>query len=408
MADVLGFTGILLVCLLTFIISLRHPDVSKILYAGLGLRIFVLLLGHYLITLPDSTDDAWNFENKAWIWGQNDFFYALSNYTGPSPDFISWLISIPYSLFGRSLLMAQSISLFFGVASIFLCWLIAKKLWSDHIANKVGWITALFPSLILYSVLFLREVYIVFFILLALLGVVSWAKTNNLKSFILAMIGFIGATFFHGAMMIGAIAFISIVGISSLKETLKFISRGKINFKISIFLFSFVILAGLYLTNNIKVPYLGNFKSTSSIENLSIKTKLNTHGDASWPKWTIIRSVSDLFYKIPVRASYFVFGPFPWDVKKFKHLIGMFDAFLYMYLVYLIISNIRIILKDPALRIVLIILLSYILVFSVGVGNFGTSIRHRSKFVVFFILLAANGLHKIKLFNNTNIIQTTK
>jgi len=296
--------------------------------------------------------------------------------------------------------MAQSIGLLFGIGSIFLCWLIAKKLWNNYIANKVGWIAALFPSLILYSVLFLREVYIVFFILLALYGVVSWTKDNNLKSFILAMIGFIGATFFHGAMMIGAIAFISIVGMSSLKETIKLIIKGKINLKISILLFSFIIFAGLYLTNNIKVPYLGNFKSTSSIKNLSIKTELNTHGDASWPKWTIITSVDELFYKVPVRAIYFVFGPFPWDIKKFKHLIGMFDALLYMYLVYLIIFNIKFILKDPALRIVLIILLSYIVVFAVGVGNFGTSIRHRSKFTALFILLAAQGLHKFKISNN--------
>ena len=400
MADLLGFTGILLVCLLTFIVSLRHPDISKILYIALALRITVLLLGHYVITLPDSTDDAWVFENQAWIWSQNDFFSLLYKFTGPSPDFISWLIAIPYYLFGRSLLMAQSIGLLFGIGSIFLCWLIAKKLWNNYIANKVGWITALFPSLILYSVLFLREVYIIFFILLALYGVVSWTKDNNLKSLILAMIGFIGATFFHGAMMIGAIAFISIVGMSSLKETIKLIIKGKINLKISILLFSFIIFAGLYLTNNIKVPYLGNFKSTSSIKNLSIKTELNTHGDASWPKWTIITSVDELFYKVPVRAIYFVFGPFPWDIKKFKHLIGMFDAFLYMYLVYLIIFNIKFILKDPALRIVLIILLSYIVGCAVGVGNFGTSIRHRSKFTALFILLAAQGLHKFKISNN--------
>ena len=399
MADLLGFTGILLVCLLTFIVSLRHPDISKILYIALALRITVLLLGHYVITLPDSTDDAWVFENQAWIWSQNDFFSLLYKYTGPSPNFISWLIAIPYYLFGRSLLMAQSISLLFGIGSVFLCWLIAKKLWNNYVANKVGWITALFPSLILYSVLFLREVYIVFFILLALYGVVSWVKDNNLKSFILAMIGFIGATFFHGAMMIGAITFISIVGMSSLKETFKLIIKGKINLKISLFLISFMILFALYLTNNIKVAYLGDFKSMTNIKNLSYKTKLNTHGDASWPKWTIISSVNELFYKIPVRVTYFVFGPFPWDVKKFRHVIGLFDAFLYMYLVYLIVSNIRFILKDPALRIILIILLSFIVVFAVGVGNFGTGIRHRSKFTALFILLAAQGLHKFKISN---------
>ena len=95
-----------------------------------------------------------------------------------------------------------------------------QKLWNNYIANKVGWFVALFPSLILYSVLLLREVYIVFFVLLALHGVVSWIRENNVKSFLLAIIGFTGATFFHGAMMIGAIAFISIVGTSNLKNFL--------------------------------------------------------------------------------------------------------------------------------------------------------------------------------------------
>ena len=61
---------------------------------------------------------------------------------------------------------------------------------------------------------------------------------------------------------------------------------------------------------------------------------LNTHGDASWPKWTVISTTSDLIYKIPVRAAYFVFGPFPWDINKNKHIIGMLDAFLYIYLAF--------------------------------------------------------------------------
>ena len=141
----------------------------------------------------------------------------------------------------------------------------AKKLWNNYIL-KVGWFVALFPSLILYSVLLLREVYIVFFVLLALHGVVSWIRENNVKSFLLAIIGFTGATFFHGAMMIGAIAFISIVGTSNLKNFFSLLYKGKINFKILVFLTSFVILSGLYLTNKIDVPYLGSFKSTTSMK----------------------------------------------------------------------------------------------------------------------------------------------
>ena len=36
------------------------------------------------------------------------------------------MIAIPYSLFGRSLLMAQSLSLLFGLGAVFLGWLLAK------------------------------------------------------------------------------------------------------------------------------------------------------------------------------------------------------------------------------------------------------------------------------------------
>ena len=90
----------------------------------------------------------------------------------------------------------------------------------------------------------------------------------------------------------------------------------------------------------------------------------------------------------------------------------MFDAFLYMYLSYLVFKNRKVIWKDPTLKILLLILLSYIFVFGIGVGNFGTGIRHRSKFVVIFILLAAPLLKKFilskdkeKIGNFKNIIK---
>ena len=76
----------------------------------------------------------------------------------------------------------------------------------------------------------------------------------------------------------------------------------------------------------------------------------------------------------------------------------MLDGILYMYLCYLILRNIKVILKDPILRIFLILFLAYIFVFGIGVGNFGTGIRHRSKFVVILILLAAPFLKQFIFF----------
>ena len=87
-------------------------------------------------------------------------------------------------------------------------------------------------------------------------------------------------------------------------------------------------------------------------------------------------------------------------MKEVRHLIGLFDAFLYIYLFILILKNFKTIWKNPALRIILLILGSYVMAFAVGVGNFGTGIRHRSKFAIMFILLVAPSIKKLVIKKN--------
>ncbi len=242
----------------------------------------------------------------------------------------------------------------------------------------------------------MREVYICFFLTLALYGVVTWIKNDSFKSIILAFLGFTGATLFHGAMFVGALVFILIVSIKYLKKFINLLINYKINIKNIAITSIFFIILGLYVTNKISIQYLGKF-STINEKTLLEKTNYAFRGDASWPQWTKAKSGIELIYKAPVRSIYFIFSPFPWDVKKTKHLIGMADSFLYMYLSLLILRNIKTIWKDPALRIVLLLLASYIFVFGFGVGNFGTGIRHRSKFALLFILLAGPLIKKIIL-----------
>ena len=163
MVDLLGLTSLLFVSLLTYFMALRWPAISRILYAALIIRIITILIGAYLINLPDSEADARTYEVLAYEFSKNGFINMLNNYPGPGSFFLSWVIAIPYSLFGRSMVMAQSISLFFGICTIFLSCLFARKLWNEQSAKKVGWFVALFPSFILYSVLPMREVFTIFF-----------------------------------------------------------------------------------------------------------------------------------------------------------------------------------------------------------------------------------------------------
>lgn len=398
MFDLLGFTSILLVSLFTYFLIIKYPQISKILFIALVVRIFFIILGNYFITLPDSTADADSLESEAWLISKNGFFNLNDYYKGPDPRFISWLIAIPYSLFGRSVIMAQTISMFFGIGCVFLGWQLSLKLWNKNIAKKVAWTIALFPSLILYSVLVMRETYICFFLLIALLGVVDWVKKKNFKSILLSLIGFVGAVFFHGAMAVGAITFIMVVGFDSFKKLIYQMLNLKFNIKIFITFVLFVVLFLLYVNNKINVPYINNFDFMTDIGVLIDKTNISTRGVASYPDWTKINTPAELIYKAPIRSLLFLFSPFPWEVREIRHLIGFFDSLLYIYLSILILLNFKIIWKNPVLKIILLILLSYVIVFGIGVGNFGTAIRHRSKLAILLILLAAPKLKTFMLY----------
>ena len=225
MSELVGFASIGIVALITYYIMVRFPALSKIIFVAFIARLSLMLIGHYLVTLPDSTNDALGFEWGAWNLANDGFFNAIKNFPGVNSSFYSWMIAIPYSLFGRSILMMQSIGLLFGVGSVFLSWLITKRVWGERTAIKVGWVVALFPSLILYSIIPLREVYNSFFLIVAMIGIVGWSKTESFKSLFVAMFGFIGGSFFHGALAIGGVIFLIIVSISSFKSIFKSIKK---------------------------------------------------------------------------------------------------------------------------------------------------------------------------------------
>ena len=403
-ADLSGFVAIGLVSLTTYFIALRWPDISKIIFTALIVRILIMLIGYYFINLPDAHADAIGFEWGAWRYAQDGFFNLFEKFTGPNSFFYSWLMAIPYSLFGRSMLIIQSIGLLFGVGSVFLGWLLAKKIWDDHSAIKVGWALALFPSLILYSVVPLREVYCSFFLLVATFGIVNWTETKSLNFAILTIGGFVAAGFFHGPLFLGGIIFSVIVFISVFKESIKSLSTFHINLKnLAVITLIFLVLL-VYLSNKIYLPYIGSFETSIDVSVWIQNIKYRMIGEASYPQWLNVGNTTEFFYKGFFRILYFLFSPLPWDVKGLDHLIGMFDSFLYLILSYFIFRNRKAIWKNPALRIILLIFTAYLFIYAIGVSNFGAGIRHRSKFVIEIILLAGPFIPKF-IFSNKNKIK---
>ena len=399
MTELFSLSLILIVILIFIYIAIIKPEIRNIIIAALIFRLIFIILANF-ISLPDSKADANTYESLASFWAEFGFIEFHKNLIEGKIDkgnFISLVITYPYMLFGRNILIPLSINLILSLGTIILGWHISKKIWDDATAKKIGWILVLYPTLLLYSSVVLREVYIWFFLLLSINFIINWSKKNDLKNIFFALISFYILSLFHGPLLLGGFVFLFIVIVQKLNEFYSN-SRGlKIKIK-DIFLLSIaVFIIASFFLGNVNISKVPSFDLKSILFEIINRSQFATRGEASFSEWTKYNNNIDILYKTPVRMLLFYASPLPWEVKKLSHIIIMLDSFFYIFLIYLLIKNFKYIWSNFTLRILLIIFLFYSFLFALGIGNFGTGLRHRTKFLILLLLIVGAYLPKISL-----------
>jgi len=394
-AHLLGWAGLIFSGLLTVAIGYRLPRLALVLGMAYGARVAAALLHSYVSPLPDGTADAVTFERYAWEWADGGLLSAPAAFPGLDAYFYSWLASIVYAATDRSLLLLQSINVFGGVLGVLATWMVARELWGERSAKKAAWVMALFPTVVQYGALPMREVWFVLFFLLGALGAVRWARRGGAAAMVVAVLGFLAAAFFHGGAVVALIAFFGIVGWSACRTWLKGVARGRLRVVSSVALLAVLGLAAVYGGTGVSIHKLGTAKEMVSAQRWMHFFESRVYGDARYPEWTQPSNAADFLWAVPVRSAYLLFAPFPWDIREPDHLVGLIDAVLYLALATVVWRGRSRIWADPGSRVLLLILLPSIAAFGVGTGNFGTGLRHRAKFAGALIVLAAPYLPRL-------------
>lgn len=413
--DLPGWITLLAIILITFLFVKKNPQTKNLLFVALFLRSFLVITDQYFFALPGSMMDGWTFEHIALDYSQRLGFSIIYQLLDGSSYFLSKIISILYTITDtRSPMMANMISVGVGTATVQLIYRLSFILWGGRVALKAGWFAVFFPSLILYSAIMMREIYVVFFTSYALISCVNFIDKKKFIYFIKSFFGFFGAALFHGPMILGFFIFLVYIFFSLLKENNYFIRFKKKNIYKLLLLPLFLLPIVTYLMGYYSIPKLGNInnfgdlKSENQSKVTNIKDRLiwkinkatrstfNSNSGSQFPSWTVPENMAEIIYLTPIRIFYFLYAPFPWDVKRLSHLMGLFDVIFYLYLSICILRNRKILFENPKTRFLIIILAFYVTVYSFGVGNFGTSIRHRVKFAEILIAIAAPLIIRIK------------
>ena len=385
-ADVLGWAALAVTGAIIGAIALANPAIREPLLAAFLLRAAAAVVQNYVVMLPGSELDAVGFERTGAEWAQDGMAGAMSRFTSGAYLY-SWIIAVLYVATGRSALMIQTLNVFFGTLVVWNAFALAKLAWGVDAARRTAWITALFPTLVLFSAITLREVAVGYPLTLGVLFFARWRTRNRPGWLLAAMAAFACAIAFHTAVIGMIAAALFIVVLNWLRSLLqgRVVASGKVLVGL--------VVAGAVATVIFSQGWGGiDWERTVTREAVQYQQEVSSQDRAAYLTGMVTSGPADLLWHGPVRTIYFLFMPFPWIVRTPADVIGLVDAVLYLWLFWHISRNLRRVWANDAARSAFVLSMSAIVVFALVVSNYGTAIRHRAKVAPLLAAVASVGM----------------
>lgn len=397
-SNLFGIVFLLIIFFFLLLVSNKFVQIKKILIVAFIIRALLVIIEQFgLARLPDGNSiasDAYSFVKWAKVFSDQKGLLVLADFYLQDSKLISRIISIFYTIFGESVMMARTLSVILGTLSVYLIYSLSLRIWNKRSAEKAAWLTAVFPTLALYSAITLREVYVVFFLLISLIGIAKYFEKKSITSLFQVIFGFYMLSLFHGPAALGGFVFLLYLILDKIKFFISKLKFFKINLSSLGLIIIFITPLILFINFNIKFPYLGSFQDLTDLTHLKQVANYGFRGEASYPNFLAINENNELIIKTILRVVYFLYSPFFWDIEKFSYLIVSIDGTFYFILTIYLIMNWPNIWANPTTRVFVLMFIAYLIVYGFGTANFGQVFRHRSKFVVILILLAAPKIHK--------------
>jgi hypothetical protein len=303
-----------------------------------------------------------------------------------------YLVAFVYTLIGRNMLAIQFINASVGAATAPVIFHIAHRLFSNRRVSKwAAYLTAFFPSLILWSSQGLKDGLIVMALALSiiltlqLMEKVTFWRMLILSSCLLILMSL---RFYIFYMMAAAVVGAFIIGMKSSNAT-AYVQR-----------FIAVILIGLALT------WVGVLQSAGQqfdkFANLDAvqrsRSDLAQSADSGFGKDVDVRTTGGALTIIPIGLVYLLFAPFPWQLASLRQSIALPEMIVWWLAFPLLILGFWYAIKHRLREISPILLFTSMLTlaYSLFQGNVGTAYRQRSQLLVFYFIFVAVGAVLLK------------
>ncbi len=289
-------------------------------------------------------------------------------------------------LLGDSSLAVPMLNLFAGVWTCVVVFHLARRILGEKYAKSAAVITAIFPSLVLWSVLNLRDSLATFFVVF----IVYVAVRLRARFSLVFMVGLL-LSLFALSQLRDYVAFLVTAGV----VLGYFLSArpGKIGSTLFIGILAAVGMA--YVLQSV-----GVFERVIVDDPLSqmslIREGMGANAGSSYGAGFDTSTFGGAMRFLPFGISFLLFAPFPWAIESPLQMAAMPETLLWYPLFVASLIGIRMAVGEGRAWIPIAVLLCLAFIYALVEGNFGTAYRHRAQFMPIFFVFAGAGVDVIR------------
>ncbi len=292
-----------------------------------------------------------------------------------------YLNGAAFSLFGHSEIPLKLVNAFLGALSCRFLYALARELYGTTVATYAAQLFAYFPSLILWSVLNIRDVWVIVLILFVSVKSLEAVKGRSRLALAQLLLGAFALTFFRDYLFF----------VVAIPPVVAFLFGGSGHLLRNVILASVAALGLLLLIQQGAVSE----KTTQrmSLEALSqARQDLATGGSAFHGEVDVSTTGKALAF-LPIGVAYFLFSPFPWEITSALKLFSLPEMLFIYFLTPAILRGLRYAARERFRESIQVLLLTGLLTvsYALGEGNVGTLYRHRAQALGFYLMFAALG-----------------
>jgi len=294
-----------------------------------------------------------------------------------------YLNGISFLLSGSSLPL-KLLNAFVGALTCRYAFLLAEALFGLSVAKRTARLVAFFPSLVLWSAINVRDVWVIFLIVY-----ISWKGYQLLVDFsptdlvrLLVAIALVN-TFRPYLFFVVALPPIAAFLIGK---------RGHLARNVAV-----AALAGIATVMLVEAGVAARSSEMMDLETLAQKRRnLTFAADSSFERDADISTPAKALAFLPIGLVYFWFSPFPWQITSLLKALSLPEVLLVYAVTPSVARGLAWILRQRLREAMQVLLLTALLTvsYALGSGNVGTLFRHRAQAMIFYLMFASVGIEE--------------